>query len=90
MEGVELRRLSNLLQEELIKGLERLGYKTLNYIQVKSLEASRHYQNILIVAPTGAGKTEAAILPVLRDLINEGGEPIFALYISPLRALNRD
>jgi ATP-dependent Lhr-like helicase len=90
MEGVELRRLSNLLQEELIKGLERLGYQTLNYIQVKSLEASRHYQNILIVAPTGAGKTEAAILPVLRDLINEGGEPIFALYISPLRALNRD
>jgi len=43
------------------------------------------------VAPTGIGKTEAAILPVLELIMRSKGKPgIRCIYITPLRALNRD
>jgi ATP-dependent Lhr-like helicase len=49
--------------------------------------------NSLLVAPTGSGKTEAAIIPVFTQLsnytIHHSGK-IKAIYITPLRALNND
>ena len=47
-------------------------------------------ENCLIVAPTGAGKTEAAVLPLINSLAGKQADPIRILYITPLRALNRD
>ncbi|AQL44082.1 helicase [Halorientalis sp. IM1011] len=44
----------------------------------------------LIVAPTGTGKTETAMLPVFDALEGTENFGIGALYVTPLRALNRD
>ena len=52
-------------------------------------------ENVLIVSPTGTGKTFAAFLGVLNELalLHEQGalrDGIYAIYVSPLRALGSD
>jgi ATP-dependent Lhr-like helicase len=48
-------------------------------------------KNILLISPTATGKTETAFLPVLSMLLQQPKTPgIKVLYITPLRALNRD
>jgi len=44
----------------------------------------------LLVAPTGSGKTEAVVLPLLSRAFSEGWQRMSILYVTPLRALNRD
>jgi ATP-dependent Lhr-like helicase len=47
-------------------------------------------ENLLLVAHTGIGKTEAAMLPIFHRLLDTPGKGIKCIYITPLRALNRD
>ena len=59
--------------------------------QVRAWPLIAKGKDVLIVAPTGSGKTEAALLPLLSRLVSEGrGEGISMLYVTPMRALNRD
>src|ERR671927_1180430 len=69
------------------------GFNSLTIIQEKALPVITRKVNCLLVAPTGSGKTEAAVLPVFAMLSSDQRTykgKIRAMYITPLRALNND
>ncbi|NWG37997.1 DEAD/DEAH box helicase [Nitrososphaera sp.] len=68
----------------------REGFDRLTTIQEKALPVIARKVNCLLVAPTGSGKTEAAVMPVFTALSQEEKNGIRAIYITPLRALNND
>ncbi len=69
--------------------LKRFGSFT--EIQDATFETIESGKNCTISAPTGSGKTEAAILPIFNRLAKSGSSKgIQLIYITPLRALNRD
>lgn len=59
--------------------------------QLAMLELAKDGRDVLLVAPTGGGKTLAGFLPSLVELAERGGgEGIHTLYVSPLKALSAD
>lgn len=79
------------LEEKVFQRLADLGFTAPTQIQAKAIPVILRRRDCLLVAPTGSGKTEAALLPILTLLSQEvGGVGVRLLYITPLRALNRD
>ncbi|MFL6523807.1 MAG: DEAD/DEAH box helicase [Nitrososphaera sp.] len=82
----------NVAEDVIISKFQKEGFSSLTTIQRKVLPIISRKINCILVAPTGSGKTEAAILPVFTMLArqNSGAGTIRAIYITPLRALNND
>jgi len=76
--------------EQLLKLLSDLGIEEPTEIQEAAIPEILKGGNVLVIAPTGIGKTEAAMLPVIEKIMLERPKGIACLYITPLRALNRD
>src|SRR3546814_20996755 len=62
-------------------------------VQQQAWQVTARHRNALITAPPGSGKTLAAFLAAINDLVSEGIEPGLAdetqvLYIPPLKALS--
>ncbi|MEE6208837.1 DEAD/DEAH box helicase [Salarchaeum sp. III] len=71
--------------------LSERGFSTPTEPQQRAIPPLVAGHDGLVIAPTGTGKTETAMLPVLSAIAE--AEPRFgisALYVTPLRALNRD
>jgi ATP-dependent Lhr-like helicase len=75
-------RLRELLAEQ--------GIKEATAPQDAAIPVILDGRSVLLVSPTGSGKTEAALLPVFDRLAARERTGIGCVYITPLRALNRD
>ena len=74
--------------------LERVGLEEPSDIQRIAIPSILRGENVLVIAPTGTGKTLASVLPIFNMFLEHrsAGETkgISILYVTPLRALNRD
>ena len=70
---------------------ENFGFTNLTEIQKKASPVILQKKDCLVIAPTGSGKTECSVIPIF-SLLKKSKTigKIKALYITPLRALNRD
>lgn len=79
--------LHGSLQEVLA---HRLGWSDLREVQSRTYREVAEGKDVMVIAPTAGGKTEAALIPVLDCVLKEGSPGVACLYISPLKALIND
>ena len=82
----------DLLVKPVRRLVEQKGFPKPTEPQEKTIPLILQGKNVLLISPTATGKTEASFLPVLSMLLQgqQGTPGIKVLYITPLRALNRD
>jgi ATP-dependent Lhr-like helicase len=77
-------RLQPRLQAAIVS---RLGWASLRLVQELSIPSVLDGINAIILAPTAGGKTEAAMFPVISQLMERTTGGVGALYIAPIKAL---
>ncbi len=80
----------NKLKKDIRGWLKDSGFEVETPIQKKAFDIIERGKDALIIAPTGYGKTLAAILPLFNKYSGIKERGIKILYICPLKALNRD
>ena len=92
MNELDLDKKNNkILHPEISKKFKSIGFENLTEIQKQAIPKILEEKNCLIIAPTGSGKTECATIPIFSKIKNRKiPNKIKALYVTPLRALNRD
>ena len=69
---------------------QRLEWTELREVQERTYSAVVAGSDVLVIAPTAGGKSEAALIPVMDDILKNGRMGVTCLYISPLKALIND
>jgi ATP-dependent Lhr-like helicase len=77
-------RLHPALQHHIVNSL---GWSELRQVQSAAIEAYLGGANLVVLAPTAGGKTEAAFFPVISQMLTEAWTGLSVLYVSPIRAL---
>ncbi len=87
-----VRTAFDLLAKPVVDATVERGFSVPTDAQSQAIPHILNGKNVLLISPTASGKTEAALLPILTRLVSEPerGRGIKLLYITPLRALNRD
>lgn len=84
-------RSYDLLDERIRKWIFDQKWETLHSSQEESIPVIlKASSDVIISAPTSAGKTEAAFLPALTKVLTEPLPSIRILYVGPLKALIND
>ena len=92
MNELDLDKKNNkITHPEISQKFKSIGFENLTEIQKQAIPKILEEKNCLIIAPTGSGKTECATIPVFSKIKNRKiPNKIKTLYVTPLRALNRD
>ena len=77
-------RLHPALQHHVVNSL---GWRDLRPVQNLAIDAYLNGANLVILAPTAGGKTEAAFFPILSAMLTDSWTGFTVLYVSPIRAL---
>lgn len=77
-------RLHPALRHQIVNAL---GWESLRPVQELAIEAADEGGNLLILAPTAGGKTEAAFFPLISRALAEPWDGLAVLYVSPIKAL---
>ncbi len=81
----------NLLRKDVSDFLSyKLGWNKLRKIQKESIPTILEGNNAILIASTASGKTEAALIPVLNQMLKQKSEGFVCIYFAPLRALIND
>ena len=89
-EKIPLDSMSDVLSNGILKGLKACGFRGLLPFQEESIRSILKGKNSIISAPTGSGKTEAFIIPILQKILENPIPGVAVLLVYPLNALIDD
>ncbi|MES1905222.1 MAG: ATP-dependent RNA helicase ddx55, partial [Paramarteilia canceri] len=88
LKSTKFSSLSNILDDSLLRTLNKLNFQFLTLVQEKTLPLSILGRDVCATAPTGSGKTLAFVLPILQKLIKASkNSNEMALILQPTREL---
>jgi ATP-dependent helicase Lhr and Lhr-like helicase len=77
-------RLHPALQHQVVNAL---GWRSLRPVQERTIDGVLAGENLLVLAPTAGGKTEAAFFPLISEALARPWDGLAVLYVSPIKAL---